>query len=142
MILRMVLLPGVWSHPCRPRSGGKGIGENGAMTRADWVNTTHDWAESVDRDHLAQIRGDVERYAPGGLLHLVLEVVAYPDDEAESAGRRGVCTVTLHADGSITVADDGRGTDTRVDEHGRPIKKPVMATQDLRFFEDPAAPLL
>ena len=112
------------------------------MTRADWVNTTHDWAESVDREHLARIRGDVERYAPGGLLHLVLEVVAYPDDEAESSGRRGVCTVTLHADGSITVADDGRGTDTRVDEHGRPIKKPVMATQDLRFFEDPAAPLL
>ena len=112
------------------------------MTRADWVNTTHDWAGSVDREHLAQIRGDVERYAPGGLLHLVLEVVAYPDDEAESAGRRGVCTVTLHADGSITVADDGRGTDTRVDEHDRPIKKPVMATQDLRFFEDPAAPLL
>ncbi|WP_202872836.1 hypothetical protein [Kribbella capetownensis] len=112
------------------------------MTRADWVNTTHDWAGSVDREHLAQIRGDVGRYAPGGLLHLVQEVVAYPDDEAESSGRRGVCTITLHADGSITVVDDGRGTDTRVDEHGRPIKKPVMATQDLRFFEDPAAPLL
>lgn len=96
----------------------------------------------MDREHLAQIRGDVERYAPGGLLHLVLEVLAYPDDEAESSERRGACTITLHADGSITVADDGRGTDTRVDEHGRPIKKPVMATQDLRFFEDPAAPLL
>jgi len=106
------------------------------------VNTTHDWAGSVDRGHLEEIRADVDRYAPGGLLHLVLEVVAYPEDEAESAGRRGACTVTLHSDGSISVADDGRGTDTRVDEHGRPVKKPVMATQDLRFFQDAAAPLL
>jgi topoisomerase-4 subunit B len=110
--------------------------------RADWVNTTHDWAGSVDQAHLRQVRDHADRYAPGGVLHLVLEVVAYPDDEAEAAGRRGSCTVTLHADGSISVGDDGRGTDTRVDEDGSLVKKPIMATEDLRFFQDPAAPLL
>ncbi|MEJ1107054.1 MULTISPECIES: hypothetical protein [unclassified Kribbella] len=110
--------------------------------RADWVNTTHDWAGTVDQGHLEQIRSEPGRYSPGGLIHLVLEVIAYPEDEAESAGRRGACTVTLYADGSIAIKDDGRGTDTRVDEHGRLIKKPVMATQDLRFFANPASPLL
>ena len=110
--------------------------------RADWVNTTHDWAGSVDQAHLQRIRDHADGYAPGGVLHLVLEVIAYPDDEAEAAGQRGSCTVTLHSDGSISIADDGRGTDTRVDEHGNVVKKPVMATEDLRFFQDPAAPLL
>jgi topoisomerase-4 subunit B len=28
------------------------------------------------------------------------------------------------------------------DEHGRLIKKPIMATQDLRFFQNPETPLL
>jgi DNA gyrase subunit B len=103
----------------------------------DWVNTTHDWSATVDRDHLALIRTEPDRYSPGGALHLVLEVLAYADDEAEWSGRRGACTVTLHGDGSVSVADDGRGTDTRLDEHGRPIRKPVMATRDLRFFDNP-----
>lgn len=111
-------------------------------SRADWINTTHDWAAAVDQEHLAAIRADVGRYAPGGVLHLVLEVLAYPDDEAESAGVRGVCSITRYADGSIAIADNGRGTDTRVDEHGIVVKKPIMATKDLRFFDDPAAPLL
>ncbi|MFC8081805.1 hypothetical protein [Streptomyces sp. NPDC057340] len=43
--------------------------------------------------------------------------------------------VTLHIDGSVSVEDDGRGTDTRIDEHGCVVKKPVMATKDLRFFD-------
>jgi topoisomerase-4 subunit B len=107
-----------------------------------WINTTHDWAASVDRDHLSAIRADVDRYSPGGVLHLVLEVLAYADDEAESAGQRGRCSVTLHEDGSVSIADNGRGTDTRVDEHGNLVKKPIMATKDLRFFDDPSAPLL
>jgi len=110
--------------------------------RAAWVNTTHDWAGTVDQDHLERIRSDLARYSPGGLIHLVLEVIAYPEDEAESAGRRGACTVTLHSDGFIAIEDNGRGTDTRVDEHDRLIKKPIMATQDLRFFANPASPLL
>ena len=110
--------------------------------RAGWVNTTHDWAGTVDQDHLEQIRADPRQYVPGGLVHLILEVVAYPEDEAESAGHRGACTVTLHTDGSVAIEDNGRGTDTRVDEHGQLIKKPIMATQDLRFFANPATPLL
>jgi topoisomerase-4 subunit B len=110
-------------------------------SRANWINTTHDWAGSVDAEHLAGIRAARDRYAPG-LLHLVLEVLAYPEDEAESAGRTGKCSVTAYDDGSIAVTDDGRGTDTRVDEHGNVIKKPIMATQDLRFFANPDAPLL
>jgi len=47
--------------------------------------------------------------------------------------------VTLHTDGSVSVKDDGRGTDTRVDAHGQVVKKPVMATKDLRFFDLPEA---
>ncbi|GAA1629638.1 ATP-binding protein [Georgenia ruanii] len=100
-----------------------------------WVNTTHDWAAGVDRAHLAAIRRAPDAHAPGGALHLVLEVLAYADDEAEALGRRGRCRVTVHEDGSIRIADDGRGTDTRRDRAGRVIKKPVMATKDLRFFD-------
>ncbi|MCG0069047.1 hypothetical protein L0F81_38275 [Streptomyces tricolor] len=47
--------------------------------------------------------------------------------------------VTLHTDGSVSVKDDSRGTDTPIDEHGRVVKKPVMATKDLRFFDLPEA---
>jgi DNA gyrase subunit B len=103
--------------------------------RSSWVNTTHDWSALVDSNHLSQIQIHPEQYAPGGLVHLLLEVVAYADEEAKSLGRQGSCTITLHGDGSVSVADDGRGTDTRPDEDGRPIKKPVMATKDLRFFD-------
>ena len=107
-----------------------------------WENTTHDWAAIVDHEHLAQIRKQSTTYAPGGLEHLILEVLAYAADGAEAAGRAGRGIVTLHADGSVSVADDGRGTDTRVDAAGRVIKKPVMATKDLRFFDDPDAETL
>ncbi|MFJ5274202.1 ATP-binding protein [Streptomyces sp. NPDC088358] len=107
-------------------------------SRASWVNTTHDWAGSLDADHLAQIRERSAEFTPGGPGHLVLEVVAYAADEAASRGG-GHCVVTLHADGSVSVKDDGRGTDTRVDEHGQVVKKPVMATKDLRFFDLPEA---
>jgi DNA gyrase subunit B len=74
--------------------------------------------------------------------HLILEVLAYAADEAESAGGSGRGIVTLHVDGSVSVADDGRGTDTRVDSAGRVIRKPVMGTKDLRFFDDPDAETL
>jgi DNA gyrase subunit B len=104
-----------------------------------WANTTHDWATTVDHEHLAQVREHPATYAPGGVRHLILEVLAYAADEAESAGRMGRGIVTLHADGSVSVADDGRGTDTRVDAAGQMIRKPVMGTQDLRFFADPDA---
>ena len=102
-----------------------------------WHNTTHDWARDTDVRHLEQIREGPTRFAPGGVLHLVLEVLAYAADEAASRGG-GHAVVTMHADGSISVTDNGRGTDTRVDDAGRAVKKPVMATKDLRFFDEPS----
>ncbi|MEU9212288.1 ATP-binding protein [Streptomyces sp. NPDC048415] len=92
----------------------------------------------MDAGHLTQIRQEPAQFAPGGPGHLVLEIVAYAADEAASRGG-GRCVVTLHTDDSASVKDDGRGTDTRVDEHGRVVKKPVMATKDLRFFDLPEA---
>ena len=32
----------------------------------------YDWTTSVDTDHLAEVRRDPARYAPGGTRHLVL----------------------------------------------------------------------
>lgn len=69
-------------------------------------------------------------YPPGGVTHLLLEVVANAAEEARALGRRGSCLVRLKPDGSILVADDGRGTDTRLDPEGRPVRKPIMATRD------------
>jgi topoisomerase IV subunit B len=81
-------------------------------SRTSWENTTHDEAAIVDHEHLAQIRKQSTTYATGGVEHLILEVLAYAADEAESMGGAGRGIVTLHADGSVSVADDGRGTDT------------------------------
>lgn len=111
--------------------------------RASWQTTTHDWGRDLDLEHLRSARdqlGDGE--AAGGRRHLILEVLAYADDEAQSLGRIGRATVTYHPDGSVTVADDGRGTDTRIDSGGRVIRKPVMATPDVRFVDATTAPLL
>lgn len=101
---------------------------------ARWVSTTHDWTVTVDVAHLEHIRADPQRYAPGGAVHLVLEVLAYAADEAAVTGG-GEAGVTLPADGSIRVVDAGRGTDTGAAADGGVVKKPVMATRDLRFFD-------
>ncbi|MEQ4717583.1 hypothetical protein [Nonomuraea sp. B19D2] len=111
-------------------------------SRASWRNTTHDWSSGVDIEHLTHIRQNAVAFAPGGLRHLVLEVVAYAADEAESSDNGGHCTVALHPDGSVSVADRGRGTDTRPDDDGRAVKKPIMASKDLRFFDHPDAQVL
>jgi len=95
----------------------------------------------VDFAHLAGIRRDPGAMAPGGVRHLILEVVAYAAEEAESRNG-GRCVVTLHDDGSVSVSDDGRGTDTCVDDRGRTVRKPIMASKDLRFFDFPEAQLL
>lgn len=123
--------------------GGRCPCENARVKHesAGWKATTHEWADSPDVDHLEQIRRQPGVFAPSGLMHLVLEVLAYAADEAVSNGfGRGV--VTLHRDGSVAIADNGRGTDTRVDHRGRKVEKPVMATRDLRFFDSPNAAIL
>jgi DNA gyrase subunit B len=106
-----------------------------------WTNTTHDWMSRVDVAHLRQVRAHAAELAPTGCLHLILEVLAYAADEADSS-RRGHATATLLRDGSVRIVDDGRGTDTRRTSDGRLVRKPVMATKDLRFFDTTAEQLL
>ncbi|MEK8072127.1 DNA topoisomerase IV subunit B family protein [Rhodococcoides navarretei] len=103
-------------------------------SRRTWHTTTHDWSVDVDRDHLAHIRARPDDYAPGGVLHLILEVLAYAADEAEYQGD-GHASVTLGSDGVIEVSDTGRGTDTRLDD-GVAVRKPVVCTKDVRFFDE------
>ncbi len=110
--------------------------------RSSWRVTTHDWTRDVDLEHLAALRDRLGNAAAGGRRHLILEVLAYADEEAASQGRVGTAVVTTHADGRVTIADDGRGTDTRRDAAGAVIRKPVMATADVRFLDEAAAPNL
>ena len=111
--------------------------------RSSWTATTHDWRTDLDIEHLAEVRERLgEADAAGGRRHLILEVLAYADEEAESQDRTGTAIVTVSPDGRVTVSDDGRGTDTRRDSRGRVVRKPVMATADLRFPDESTAPLL
>ena len=110
----------------------------GKATRPGWVVTTHDWARDFDHEHMALIRAAPTTYAPGGIWHLVLEALAYAADEAQARAGWGLAFVVFKADGSVTVADDGRGTDTRVTADGEIVRKPVVATKDIRFFDGPA----
>lgn len=119
------------SHAC----GGGRPTVGGVSERAMWTVTTHDWLKDVDVEHLAQIRYQADLYSAGGRRHMILEVLAYANDEAESIGRVGLAVVTTNDAGMVTVADDGRGTDTRLDRDGGVIRKPVMSTRDSRFFD-------
>jgi DNA gyrase subunit B len=65
---------------------------------------------------------------PSGALHLVYELVQNSVDEA-MAGHCSQLSVRLHADGSVTVADDGRGIP--IGPHpsdGRPAIEVVLTT--------------
>ncbi|MFT4109848.1 hypothetical protein [Propionicimonas sp.] len=100
-----------------------------------WAATTHDWAIGADVAHIDFIRSRCAEYARGGALHLVLEVLAYADDEAHELGRTGHCTILLGPEESVSVSDDGRGTDTRRRPGGTVVRKPIMSSRDLRFFD-------
>ncbi|MEP7332671.1 MAG: ATP-binding protein [Terracoccus sp.] len=104
--------------------------------------TTHDWAKDVDRAHLVAIQDRRDLYGAGGVRHLILEVLSYANDEAESLGRVGRARVIMRPNATVTVVDDGRGTDTRTDSEGHVIRKPVMATKDIRFFDSVNSPRL
>lgn len=108
--------------------------------RESWLATTHAWADDVDLKHLDDARQLVGSVGSSELMHMVLEVVAYADDEAADQKRIAHVLIEVTED-QISVADDGRGTDTRRDADGRAVRKPVMATKDIRFFgrEDAAA---
>lgn len=111
--------------------------------RTTWTTTTHRWAADVDRVHLEHVRRQLGRgQAAGGRRHLMLEVLAYAQDEAASLGHIGTVTVTVRSDGTVTIDDDGRGTDTRTDSDGAVVRKPVMATADVRFNDVVQAPRL
>ncbi|MFE6735459.1 ATP-binding protein [Microbacterium sp. NPDC057650] len=113
-----------------------------ADDRSTWTVTTHDWTHDVDVAHLEGVRRARAEYERGGRRHQILEVLAYADEEAADQGRIGNVVVRIMSDGMVAVTDDGRGTDTRRDSLGRPVRKPVMATADQRFFEADAPPLL
>jgi topoisomerase IV subunit B len=101
---------------------------------------THDWSADPDLGHLAEIRRRSGFYAPDGVLHLVHEVLAYVNDESEFSGR-SACEVRLFTDGSVSVTDQGRGTDTHRRAE-KTVRKPIMSTRDLRFFDAADPPLL
>ncbi|SMG45143.1 hypothetical protein [Agreia pratensis] len=109
--------------------------------RESWAATTHNWTHDVDFEHLRVARKLVGPVGCAQLMHMVLEVAAYADDEAYDQQRIGLVLIEV-SDDQISVADDGRGTDTRRDAHGVAVRKPVMATQDIRFFARQDAPAL
>jgi topoisomerase IV subunit B len=64
-------------------------------SRTPWGNTTDDWAATVDQKHLTQIQELPAAYAPGGVDHLIFEVLAYAADDAHEHAIMAHCVCVV-----------------------------------------------